>query len=168
MKFILHANKIQFVNLRIRICDLFLQSHQQQQPPKFISKEQKENDEEQHWTIKKELTKSDVADNTCRRLTLARSSVEEHILKHLPPEDSQKLDRGKPGITVKVYDHDTETEHELCLAFQRSYVLKDGWVKKFIERRGLKEGDEVGLFWERSAFKLHFSVLSRAIAKAPA
>lgn len=134
---------------------------------RIISKEQKEK-EEQHWTIKKELTKSDVNYATCRRLTLGRSVVEEHILKHLPPADAQKIDRGKLGITVKVYDHDTDTTQELCLAFQRSYVLKDGWYNKFVKRRGLREREEIGLFWDLSDSKLHFSVLSRAIAKAPA
>ncbi|CAL9241151.1 unnamed protein product, partial [Arabidopsis halleri] len=149
--------------------------------PKIILKEEKENEEQetkqlnkwlkksqQYWTIKKELTKSNVAYGTCRRLTLPKSSVEEHILKHLLPEDSKKIDKGKPGITVKVYDHDTDTEHELCLAFQRSYVLKNGWVKTFIKRRGLEEGDKIGLFWECSTYKLHFSVLSRVKTKAPA
>ncbi|KAG7590610.1 DNA-binding pseudobarrel domain superfamily [Arabidopsis suecica] len=136
--------------------------------PKIILKEEKENEEQQYWTIKKELTKSNVAYGTCRRLTLSKSSVEEHILKHLLPEDSKKIDKGKPGITVKVYDHDTDTEHELCLAFQSSYVLKNGWVKTFIKRRGLEEGDKIGLFWECSTYKLHFSVLSRANTIAPA
>ncbi|XP_019085883.1 PREDICTED: putative B3 domain-containing protein At1g78640 [Camelina sativa] len=136
-------------------------------PPKTISKEQNENEEPQ-WTIRKELTKSDVNYVTNQKLILAKSFVEEHILKNLPLEDSQKIDRGKPGITVKVYDHDTDSEHELCLALRSSYVLKNGWLKTFIQRRDLKKGDEVGLFWECSTSKLHFSVLSRAIAKAPA
>ncbi|KAL1205711.1 putative B3 domain-containing protein [Cardamine amara subsp. amara] len=127
---------------------------------KIISKEQKEK-EEQHWTIKKELTQSDVNYLTCRRLTLGRRSVEEHILKHLPPEDAQKIDRGKPGLKVKVYDNDTDTTQELLLAFQRSYVLKDGWYTNFIKRRGLREREEIGLFWDLSDSKLHFSVLSR-------
>ncbi|CAE5964614.1 unnamed protein product [Arabidopsis arenosa] len=148
--------------------DISSMTNSQDTNPKIILKEEKENEEQQYWTIKKELTKSDVAYVTCRRLTLSKSSVEEHILKHLLPEDSKKIDKGKPGITVKVYDHDTDTEHELCLAFQRSYVLKNGWVKTFIKRRGLEEGDTIGLFWECSTYKLHFSVLSRVNTKAPA
>ncbi|XP_019093777.1 PREDICTED: putative B3 domain-containing protein At1g78640 [Camelina sativa] len=144
-----------------------LQSSSSSLNTKTISKEQNEN-EEPHWTIRKELTKSDVNCVNNQKLILEKSFVDEHILKHLPLEDSQKIDRGKPGITVKVYDHDTDSEHELCLALRSSYVLKNGWLKTFIQRRDLKKGDEVGLFWECSTSKLHFSVLSRAIAKAPA
>lgn len=32
----------------------------------------------------------------------------------------------------------------------------------FVRRRGLRKGDEVGLFWDRFASRLNFRVLSRA------
>lgn len=114
--------------------------------------------------MKKILNKSDIG----TKLFLDKYFVEDYIQKHLPIEDGQKILENEPGIKVTVYDHDTHSTHELRLVFRQTYRLQTGWKDEFVLRRGLHKGDQIGLFWDRSDSKLHFSVLSRAIPKAPA
>lgn len=140
---------------------------------RFLSNEEREEEERYEvsteltlfidpWTIKKVLTTSDLGQLS--RLLLQTSPVQDHIIKYFNKDDQNSLQEGLP-ITFNVYDHDTDSTHELFLkrwATLRCYVLNGGWRMYFVRRRGLRKGDEIGLFWDRFASRLHFRVLSRA------
>lgn len=114
------------------------------------------------WIIKKVLTTSDLGQLS--RLLLQTGPIEDHIIKYLNNDDKISVQEGL-GITVDVYDHDTDSTLELLLkrwTTLNSYVLNGGWRMYFVRRRGLRKGDEIGLFWDRFASRLHFRVLSRA------
>ncbi|XP_019056791.1 PREDICTED: putative B3 domain-containing protein At1g78640 [Tarenaya hassleriana] len=115
------------------------------------------------WKIKKHLVKSDVG-NQCRLLLPTKTAMV-HILPYLPAHESALLDQGQ-GIYVKVFDLDTELTHRLVLKrwITRSYVFIGNWHKEFVNSRNLREGDEIGLFWDQYTSRLIFRVLSRANA----
>ncbi|CAA7037834.1 unnamed protein product [Microthlaspi erraticum] len=143
---------------------------------RFLSSEEKAEEERygvsteltlsitDQWTIKKVLTTKDLGQLS--RLFLQTRSVQDHIIKHLDEDDQEKVQEGS-GVTVKVYDHDTKSTHELLLRrldrdTPRDYILNGGWRMYFVRRRGLRKGDKIGLFWDPFASKLHFRVLYRA------
>ncbi|KAG7533083.1 DNA-binding pseudobarrel domain superfamily [Arabidopsis thaliana x Arabidopsis arenosa] len=114
------------------------------------------------WIIKKVLTTSDL--DQLGRLLLQTGPIEDHIVKYLNKDDKNKVQEGL-GITVNVYEHDTDSTFELLpkrWTTWNSYVLNGGWRMYFVRRRGLRKGDKIGLFWDRFASRLHFRVLSRA------
>lgn len=113
------------------------------------------------WTIKKILAKTDV-NPVAGRLVLPKSSFEPYLKEHLSKEDFERLVSEDTGIMVNVYDHDTKTTHKLWLALRGNYHLRRGWGKDFIERKKLREGQEIGLFWDSSEYRFHFSVISLA------
>ncbi|KAK4427142.1 B3 domain-containing protein [Sesamum alatum] len=112
---------------------------------------------EDHWKIKKMLTRSDVDGSS--RLLLGKVLVQEHILPHV---------RGNPykgkGVEVKIWDVDTASEHMLVLKFWTSskcYVFKKNWMSDFVERRALEEKDEIGLRWDDENSRLEFTLLKK-------
>ncbi|CAA7036968.1 unnamed protein product [Microthlaspi erraticum] len=133
---------------------------------KELSKEQEEPEERDPWVIKKKLSKIDV----CNRVNLSVYGVERHILRHLFKYEQKRVLEGD-GIMVNVYDDDTHTSHKLRLrkwSFNETCCLTDRWRTDFVNRRSLKVGDEIGLFWDRFHSTLHFRVVSSAIPKASA
>lgn len=116
------------------------------------------------WEIKKPLTTSDVGSQT--RLIIPKESVIEHILKYFTKEEIRMVeDEDNPGLRINVFDSDSKTTHQLC--FKRwkstgSYVLNNNWNKDFVLRKNLRAGDNIGLFWNPYASRLHFCVLSRS------
>ncbi|EOA34818.1 hypothetical protein CARUB_v10022396mg, partial [Capsella rubella] len=117
------------------------------------------------WTIKKTLTDYDLYSGY-DKLVLKESSFDEHIRRHIPEADVQKI-RAKIGIIVNIYDYDLGTMHKLLLrrVWGINYGLMNGWVNDFVERRSLREKDEIGLSWDPSTSKLIFGVISRSKAK---
>ncbi|AEC08874.1 unnamed protein product [Arabidopsis thaliana] len=114
------------------------------------------------WTLKMAMTKSSIGN--LYRLVLKASFVDIHILRYLPLDD-QMMVKEDSGLAVEVYDHDTDSVHNLALkkwAKSSSFVLVSGWRKCFVDRRGLQVGDVIGMYWDRSESKLHFCVLSRS------
>ncbi|KAL1831670.1 hypothetical protein ACET3Z_001321 [Daucus carota] len=89
------------------------------------------------WKIKKVLEQSDV-NNLCR-LMISKRMVQQHIVKVWERagrfEDVQRLEEGG-GIDVN-----------------------------FVSLRGLKKGDEIGLFWCNYSQSFFYSVLARAPAQ---
>lgn len=70
-------------------------------------------------------------------------------------------------IPVVVWDFDTKSEH-LLLMKQRtngSNVIMEDWINEFVLRRGIKEGDEIGLFWDESNLRFNFSILKRNFSR---
>ncbi|KAL3739256.1 hypothetical protein ACJRO7_020630 [Eucalyptus globulus] len=114
------------------------------------------------YKIKKRLTQSDLGHLS--RLLIGRDFVKSHFLRWMSEETVRQVESGR-GADVIVRDMDTCSEHRLVFVFwasSGSYVLKGGWIKEFVKRRGLAAGDEVGIYWEPSASEFHFSLLHRA------
>ncbi|GLT73076.1 hypothetical protein SLA2020_449580 [Shorea laevis] len=114
------------------------------------------------WSIKKTLESSDIGHLS--RLIVASEDVHDHILPHWDAVVFEHL-MNKGSVTVCVWDVDTETEIELM--FKRwlssgSYVFIKNWVTGFVKRRELKQGDEIGLLWDKANSRFNFSVLKRA------
>ncbi|WZZ49598.1 hypothetical protein YC2023_049705 [Brassica napus] len=97
------------------------------------------------WTIKKELTITDIS--YLNHLLLNTSTIHHHILRYLPECDRKIVQEGW-AFAVDVYDHDTDSTHQMLL-------------RKCDQVRALKIEDEIGMFWDPFDSKLHFSVLPR-------
>ncbi|XP_044506909.1 B3 domain-containing protein At2g33720-like [Mangifera indica] len=113
------------------------------------------------WKIKKKLTQSDLSD-LCS-LLLQASLVESHVLAFLNADEANKV-QGKEGLRVMVLDRDTESEHSLVMkkwSTCKSYVFIEGWGQKFVNRRKLNPGDEIGFYWDPYTSMLNFSVIER-------
>ncbi|XP_015886187.3 B3 domain-containing protein At2g33720 [Ziziphus jujuba] len=121
------------------------------------------------WRMTKDLMSSDVGHLS--RLMLKSHWAEKYFLPHLDIKQVESDD----GVTIKVFDSDTHSEHDLAFKLWKSsnsYVLKKGWVKEFVKRRNLKTGDQIGMFCHvplmddpQSMLKIYFCVLKRAQSK---
>ncbi|XP_050369223.1 putative B3 domain-containing protein At1g78640 [Argentina anserina] len=114
------------------------------------------------WVIKKKLTASDLGD-LCR-LLVPKSSTQKHILPFMNKSLNERV-HSSNGQTVTVYDSDMNTKHELVFKYWQSakcYVLQASWKKEFVNVRGLKEGDLIGLYWDARSSIFVFSLLKRA------
>ncbi|KAK3430443.1 hypothetical protein EUGRSUZ_E02054 [Eucalyptus grandis] len=112
--------------------------------------------------MEKRLTHSDLGHLS--RLLIGQDLVKSHFLRWMSEETVRQVESGQ-GADVIVRDMDTSSEHRLVFVFwasSGSYVLKGGWIKEFVKRRGLATGDEVGIYWEPIASEFHFSLLHRA------
>ena len=112
------------------------------------------------WVIKKRIQLSDIGH--LARLLLAADLVKGHIL---PQWDARRIEGIKNGVRVAVWDCDTKSEHQLTFKQWPSngcYVLNEKWTTGFVWRRGLKKGDEIGLYWDQSNSRFTFSILNRA------
>lgn len=112
------------------------------------------------WSIKKTLTKSDV--NDLCRLMLKTTAIQEHILGNWDEERRRAFIETEQGVRADVWDADTATVHQV--AFKRwkssgSFVFTNNWVTQFVKRRGLKEGDKIGLRWDSQESRFCFCVL---------
>lgn len=115
------------------------------------------------WNIKKTLTSSDV-NNLCR-LMLKTTVVHEHILSKWGAAQRTAVMETEHGLRVSVLDINTDSVHELVFKKWRSsgsFVFTNNWVTQFVRRRGLKEGDEIGLIWDLEQSMFLFCVLSLA------
>ncbi|GAV76406.1 hypothetical protein CFOL_v3_19880 [Cephalotus follicularis] len=117
---------------------------------------------EDPFKIKKRLTKSDVS-GMCR-LLLKINLVKQHILPYLTVTSINEIE-SKNGARVMIWDHDTMSLHSMSFkkwSSSKSYVFIDSWSKDFVNRRGLMEGDEIGLHWDSYTSRFNFRVLERA------
>ncbi|XP_018728819.2 B3 domain-containing protein At2g33720-like [Eucalyptus grandis] len=114
------------------------------------------------YKIKKTLTKSDLGQLS--RLLIPRAGVATYVLPCMDEERATRV-KSSEGAEVVVWDEDTHSEHQLVFAYwasSGSYVLKGCWMKEFVQRRGLAEGDEIGIHWDPIASKFDFSLLHKA------
>ncbi|GMI71698.1 hypothetical protein HRI_000839100 [Hibiscus trionum] len=111
------------------------------------------------WCIKKRLTKSDLSDMS--RLLLSTELVVSHILPHWDEDQETQIPQ---GLKVWVFDCDTNSEHGLVFKQWNNgaYVLISKWIPDFVKRRDLKQGDEIGLYWDIQNSRFNFSLLNRA------
>ncbi|OWM82861.1 hypothetical protein CDL15_Pgr029222 [Punica granatum] len=113
------------------------------------------------WKIKKKLEKSDLGGLS--RLLLPKPDVKKHILPLMSDKWVAKIGSDN-GMGVTMWDRDTESEHPVVLKYWWSsgcFVLNGHWIDKFVTRRRLKVGDEIGFFWSHYDWKLYFTVLER-------
>ncbi|XP_042950454.1 B3 domain-containing protein At2g33720-like [Carya illinoinensis] len=117
---------------------------------------------EDPWKIKKALTESDLGNLS--RLLLKTTWVRHHVLPFLDTDIIREVESDQ-GKRVNVWDQDSQSAHELVLKKWKtckSYVLINKWHKDFVNRRKLKKGDVIGLYWDPFNSIFHFSVLKRA------
>ncbi|KAL3739221.1 hypothetical protein ACJRO7_020600 [Eucalyptus globulus] len=107
--------------------------------------------------ITKKLTKSDV--NHLARLLLPLDCLK--AMLHDMDEEMRRQVESTEGMGVGVVDLKTGNEYQFV--FRRwgsgSYLLNGGWTKLFVEKQGLKVGDEVGMSWDKGSHKFYFNVL---------
>ncbi|KAJ4705981.1 B3 domain-containing protein [Melia azedarach] len=123
------------------------------------------------WKITKTLTISDVGHMS--RLLVNINSVERYVLPFLDVELISEV-HSKKGLTVNVWDHDTNSTHGLFFkkwVSMNCFVFNGKWNQNFVHRRNLRAGDKIGLYWDSFYSRLSFCVLDRAaptIQEAPA
>ncbi|XP_048131578.1 putative B3 domain-containing protein At1g78640 [Rhodamnia argentea] len=122
------------------------------------------------YKFKKKLAPSDV-DGRRSRLLITRNSAKNHLLQLMSWETETEVISGE-GADVIVWDDDTNSEHRLvfiCWQSSETYVLRGGWIREFVRRRGLEAGDEVGIYWDTLASKSpayrHFIFASNLIVE---
>ncbi|KAK4559402.1 hypothetical protein RGQ29_008566 [Quercus rubra] len=116
------------------------------------------------WKIKKKLTESDLGHLS--RLLVRSSLVKNHVLPFLGADCAREVE--SKGIQVIVWDKDTKSKHQLVFKQWRtskSYVFIGMWHQDFVIRRELKQGDEIGLYWDSNTSMFNFCVLQRARMK---
>ncbi|KAJ4705980.1 B3 domain-containing protein [Melia azedarach] len=119
------------------------------------------------WIIKKKLTPSDLGHMS--RLMLKTSLVERHVFPLMDAGIVKEV-KSTEGLTVIVCDQDTDSLHNLVFKKWHScmsYVLNRNWVRDFVTRRNLEEGDEIGIYWDPNYSRFNFSVMNRAPAIQP-
>ncbi|XP_030937167.1 uncharacterized protein LOC115962465 [Quercus lobata] len=96
------------------------------------------------------------------RLFLETDLVKKHVLTELEQKYIEDFIT-KYGVQVVVWDFDTKSEHQLIFKQRTngSNVFVEDWTKEFVIRRELKEGDVIGLFWDKSNSRFNFSILKR-------
>ena len=112
------------------------------------------------WVIRKRITFSDI--NVVKsRLLLPKYLVEKHILRQWEASIENIKNN---GVRVAVWDCDTDCEHQLLFKQwgNGSPVLFGNWIMGFVRRRDLKEGDEIGLYWDQSSSRFSFCLLKQA------
>ncbi|XP_030517814.1 putative B3 domain-containing protein At1g78640 [Rhodamnia argentea] len=113
------------------------------------------------YKIKKKLTKSNLGHLS--RLLIPRAGVLSHVLPCMSKERVEQVE--SEGAKVVVWDADTRSEHRLVFVYwisSKSYVLKGGWNKVFVQRKGLADGDEIGIYWDPIVSRFVFSLLRKA------
>lgn len=150
--------------------DLSLSINHNQRPLHNINKtiqfpiitEKKTDSDPSLWRIKKVLTSSDIGNLS--RLLVTSEDVHSSVLPHWDEERVKNLLKGE-ALKVRVWDFDTKTEHGLVLkrwSSNGSFVFNNSWIKCFVKRRGLKLGDQIGLFWDQGSSRFNFSLLKHA------
>ncbi|WJX10818.1 hypothetical protein P8452_01497 [Trifolium repens] len=108
------------------------------------------------WKIKKVLTKTDLGSNC--NILIKRELAEDFIV---PVLGGRRVCESN-DVHVRVWDLDSNSLHSLVFtirASNNSHVFKSTWYKDFVIRKGLKIGDEIGMFWDRDYQCFVFSVL---------
>lgn len=114
------------------------------------------------WMIRKSLTQSDLGN--LARLLMKTNVIKTHVLPLMREEILTRVE-SREGAAVMVFDQDTMTEHKLVFkqwVSSRSYIFIGRWGKDFVRRRELREGDEIGLYWDPYCSRFNFRVLNRA------
>lgn len=110
------------------------------------------------WEIKYVITTKDLGSS----FELSPKHVEQHIIKHWLQSDISSLTIDGDEMRVLICDMDTNTKHNMSFRNCKDsgrFTIQGNWYKEFVERRNLKEGMLIGLYWDVGSSSLHFSVL---------
>nr|GMC62754.1 putative B3 domain-containing protein At1g78640 [Ipomoea batatas]GMD11096.1 putative B3 domain-containing protein At1g78640 [Ipomoea batatas]GME06907.1 putative B3 domain-containing protein At1g78640 [Ipomoea batatas] len=104
------------------------------------------NHHHHHW-IHKRLSTSDV--NLSSRLLLPKEELIKYVLPLMDMESCRAC-QNRDGLRVKIWDLETQSEHELSLKqwVTGSFLLTSNWNKEFVKRRSLHEGDTISMCWD--------------------
>nr|GME19977.1 putative B3 domain-containing protein At1g78640 [Ipomoea batatas] len=82
-------------------------------------------------------------------LLLPKEEITKYVLPLMNMESCRAC-QNKDGLRVKIWDLDTESEHELSLKqwVTGSFLLTSNWNKEFVKRRSLHEGDTISMCWD--------------------
>ncbi|GFY92128.1 hypothetical protein Acr_08g0005240 [Actinidia rufa] len=108
--------------------------------------DQNKNGENNEWDIKKKLSKNDIR---WRFLTIPGEPFNQKILHKMTQTQQERLNAGRT-LKINVTDVDTPTPRTYVMMLKReknALRLQDKWTYHFVERRGLKVNDEIGLNW---------------------
>nr|GMD70367.1 putative B3 domain-containing protein At1g78640 [Ipomoea batatas] len=120
-----------------------------------------------HW-IHKRLSTSDV--NLSSRLLLPKEEIIKYVLPLMDMESPTACEN-RGGLRVKIWDLDTESEHQLSLKQWKtgSFVLNSNWNTEFVKRRSLQLGDTISMCWDfenlRQMHAATFAIFVIIIAK---
>nr|GME09837.1 equilibrative nucleotide transporter 3-like [Ipomoea batatas] len=94
-----------------------------------------EGNHHHHW-IHKRLSTSDV--NLSARLLLPKEEIRKYVLPLMDMESCRACEN-RDGLRVKIWDLDTESEHQLSLKQWKtgSFLLTSNWIIEFVKRRSL-------------------------------
>ncbi|WJX10874.1 hypothetical protein P8452_01546 [Trifolium repens] len=81
--------------------------------------------------------------------------AEEFVVPKMGPDDVEN------GVSVKIRDCDTHSFHSLVFkkCSSGSFGFGGNWMKDFVNRRGLKGGNLIGLHWDQNNQHFDFSDL---------
>ncbi|PQQ20996.1 putative vacuolar membrane protein YML018C-like [Prunus yedoensis var. nudiflora] len=110
-----------------------------------------QEDDQSKWKIKKELTALDVVNHF---VCLDMKDVEERILRHWNKDKIIRVRTDSTKIMVK--DVDTNTTHALHFRIydykpEANALLEGEWGWDFVTRRGLGAGDQIGIYYGKTA-----------------
>nr|GMD68157.1 putative B3 domain-containing protein At1g78640 [Ipomoea batatas] len=99
-----------------------------------------------HYWIHKRLSASDV---NLSRLLLPKEEIIKYVLPLMDMESPTACEN-RGGLRVKIWDLDTESEHQLSLKQWKtgSFLLNSNWNREFVKRRSLQLGDTISMCWD--------------------
>nr|GLL41612.1 putative B3 domain-containing protein At1g78640 [Ipomoea trifida] len=105
-----------------------------------------EGNHHHHW-IHKRLSTSDV--NLSARLLLPKEEIIKYVLPLMDMESCRACEN-RDGLRVKIWDLDTESEHQLSLKQWKtgSFLLTSNWIIEFVKRRSLLQGETISMCWD--------------------
>ncbi|XP_019172495.1 PREDICTED: B3 domain-containing protein At1g10455-like [Ipomoea nil] len=111
-----------------------------------------------HW-IHKRLSTSDV--NLSSRLLLPKEELTKYVLPLMDMESCRAC-QNRDGLRVKIWDLDTESEHQLNLKQWNtgSFLLTSNWNTEFVKRRSLHQGDIISMCWDVENLRFLFRKFS--------
>ncbi|KAJ4836512.1 hypothetical protein Tsubulata_028493 [Turnera subulata] len=113
------------------------------------------------WKIRKTITGSDLGGGGGGpRLLLTSDLIQNHILPSMPASVVSEA-KMPNGAAVVAFDVDTWTEHALVFKQWPAMEYYMFMSEYFLWGRDLKEGDVIGLYWDRYYSRLHFAILRR-------
>lgn len=116
---------------------------------------------EDTWVIRKRVEAS-FSNEQWARLFLETDLVRKHVLTECEQKYIEDFIT-KYGVQEVVWDCDTKSEHQLI--FKQRTNGSNVFIEDFVIRRELKEGDEIGLFWDKSNSRFNFRILKRKFCR---
>ncbi|CAL1414062.1 unnamed protein product [Linum trigynum] len=124
---------------------------------------------EDPWTIRQRVKMIEAEDPN--PMLALHANAGRYVAGLLTKEDLARLVNDGRPVRVRIWDVDTESEHEAELVRRRLWFgsgmhwvigFAGDWWSEFVRRRGLEEGDEIGMNWDRRHFRFNFRLIAQA------